>query len=255
MIDVAQFVETGVSVVTRVSGLMLFTPFPGGAAVPPRIKAGLTLAITMLLVPRYGSQSVIASGPGVAVWTLGSELAIGALMGFAVTMIFEAAQLAGHYAGLQVGFSLVNIIDPQTQVETPVLATLHQMIVLLIFLQLNVDHWLIRGLAQSFEFLPAGAIFTGQRIFQAVAYSAGGIFVCGVQIAAPILLATMVADVALGFVSKVSPQLQVLYLGFPIKTVLALLVWMGALAYWPSRFERYFTSAVTMGERFLRLAQ
>lgn len=254
MLDLSQILAAGVSVGTRVSAMFVFTPFPGGAAVPPKVKAGLTMAITLLLFPVYGAKAAIADA-GTLLSTLGSELVIGALLGLAVTFVFEASQLAGHYAGLQVGFSLVNVIDPQTQVETPVLSTLHQLLVLLIFLHLNVHHWLLRGLARSFEYLPPAAFSLSGDVIERLFQAAGGIFLAGVQIAAPVLLATMSADVALGFISKASPQLQVLFLGFPIKTILALLVWMGALMYWPSRFESYFGNAIATGEKLLHLAR
>lgn len=253
MYDLSQFVTTAASVMTRVSALMLFTPFPGGAAVPPRVKAGLTLAISYLLVPMYG-QHVDVTAPAMLVSVIG-EFVVGALLGLSITIIFEASQLAGHYAGLQVGFSLVNVIDPQTQVDSPVLATLHQILVLMIFLQLNVHHWLLRGLSRSFEYLPSATVVLSGAAVEGLLRWAGAIFLAGIQIAAPMLLATMTADVALGFVSKASPQLQVLLLGFPVKTLLALAVWIGALAYWPSRFESYFSHAIGTGEKLLHLAR
>ena len=68
-------------------------------------------------------------------------------MGLAVQFVFEAAQFAGQVMGMQVGFGLVNILDPNTQVDTPVLAVFSQTIAMLIFLQLGVHRWLMRALA------------------------------------------------------------------------------------------------------------
>jgi flagellar biosynthesis protein FliR len=254
MMDLSELVSGAVCVGTRVSGVMMFSPFPGGPSVPLQVKAGLTFAITVLLWPVVGATAAMSS-PGRLLLSTGSELALGALLGLTVNFVFEAAQLAGHYAGLQVGFSLVNVIDPQSQVETPVLSTLHQLIVLLIFLQLNVHHWLIRGVAKSFEYVPSTTFLVNGLVVTSLLHAAGGIFVAGLQIAAPILIATMMADVALGFVSKASPQLQVLFLGFPIKTLLALVVWMGAVALWPSRMENWFLRAIGLGESLLHLGK
>ncbi len=75
-------------------------------------------------------------------------------MGLAVQFVFEAAQFAGQVMGMQVGFGLVNILDPNTQVDTPVLAVFSQTIAMLIFLRLGVHHWLMRALAQSFAICP-----------------------------------------------------------------------------------------------------
>lgn len=246
--------RAALSVGTRVSGILVFTPFPGGAAVPARIKAGFTAGLTILLFPLYGVVADERVGHSL-VLTMLAELCVGVILGLTTTFIFEAAQLAGNYAGMQVGFSLVNIIDPQSQVETPVLSTLHQLFALLIFLQLNVHHWLIRGVSKSFEYMPQGAFTANGRVVECLLHGAAGIFLAAIQIAAPILLCTMAVDLALGFIAKSSPQLQVLFLGFPIKTSLALGVWMGVIALWPSIFERYFVEAIAAGERTLHLAK
>jgi flagellar biosynthetic protein FliR len=235
------------------SSLLVFTPFPGGQAAPPQVKAGLAVALTALLYPVYGKTMPLLTSANV-VGLIGNEMLIGLLMGLAVTFVFEAAQVAGQVVGTQVGFSLVNIFDPQTQVETPVMATLHQLLVLLIFLQLDVHHWLLRGAANSFTYLPANSARVSGAMVETLLHDAGGIWLAAVEIAAPILFATVMADVALGFIGKASPQLQVLFLSLPAKTMLAMVVWVSALALWPMRFETYFSGAVRNAEQLLHLA-
>jgi len=252
MLSLTQFGEAAVTVGVRVASLLLFTPFPGGAAVPPRIKAGLTLAITILLYPIVPRTT--EGLPNVAGLVAG-EMAVGLLLGLSVTIVFEAAQVAGQIAGMQVGFALVNIIDPQTQVDTPVLSTFHQLIVLLIFLQLNVDHWLLRGAANSFHYLPPGRVHLSGMAVTTLLHAAAGIWMAAVEIAAPILFATLLADVAMGFIGKASPQLQILFLGLSVKTILAIVVWTSALWLWPSRFESYFGRAISNSEQLLHLAR
>lgn len=254
MFDLVQLVTAVVTVGVRITALLTFTPFPGGSTVPMSIKAGLALALTALLYPAYGKAVPPLCGTNV-VGLIVSELLIGLLMGLTVTFIFEAAQMAGQIVGMQVGFSLVNIIDPQTQVDTPVLSTLHQLIVMLIFLQLNVHHWLLRGAANSFAYLPAGEVRLSGDAVQVLFREAAGIWLAAVQISAPILFATLLADVALGFIGKASPQLQVLFLSMSIKTVLALVVWISAMALWPWRFETYFGDAVRSSEQLFHLAR
>jgi len=113
-----------------------------------------------------------------------SEALVGLLIGLAVQFVFEAAQFAGQIMGMQVGFGLVNILDPNTQVDTPVLAVFSQTIAMLIFLQLGVHRWLIRGLASSFAYLPPGAAAAGGELTRQLLHAAGAIWLAGVQIAA-----------------------------------------------------------------------
>jgi flagellar biosynthetic protein FliR len=140
-------------------------------------------------------------------------------------------------------------------VDTPVLSVFHQLIVTLIFLRLNVHHWLLRGLAATFSYLPAGGgrgmnLGLGSVLLRAAA----GIWIAGVQIAAPVLLATLLCDVALGFVGKASPQLPVVFFGLSIKSMLGLLVLAGTLALWPGILETRFSAAIAISERLLHLA-
>jgi flagellar biosynthesis protein FliR len=145
------------------------------------------------------------------------------------------------------------VLDPQSQADTPVLSLFYQTIVLLIFLALNVPALLLRGLAHSYAYLPAGTVVLRGAAVEALMAAAGGIFFAGLQIAAPVLAATMLADIALAFVGKASPQLPVLFVGLSVKTVLGLLILLGAIRHWPQWFENAFEIALSRGEHLLEL--
>ena len=178
----------------------------------------------------------------------------GLLLGLAANCLFEAALLAGQVLGVQIGYSLANVFDPQTQADTPVLSEFHQTAALLIFLQLDVHHWLLRALVRSYAYLPAGRSVIVPAVAVGLLRAAGGIFLAGVQIAAPSLVATLIADVALGFLGKASPQLPVLFVGIALKNFLGLSVLLMALAYWPRLFSEQFARAIHLAEQLLHLA-
>jgi flagellar biosynthetic protein FliR len=169
--------------------------------------------------------------------------------------LFEAALLAGQILGVQIGYSLATVFDPQTNADTPVLSQFHHMAVLLIFLQMDVHHWLLRSLVRSFAYLPAGGATITGAVAGGLLHAAGGIFLAGAQIAAPSLVATLVADIALGFLGKASPQLPVLFIGLAVKNLIGLGVLVGAVAYWPRLFMQQFASGVRLGEQLLHLAK
>lgn len=237
----------------RVSGLMVFTPFLGSSVITPRVKVGIVILLTALLYPVCGPRAVAFTIAGL-LRVIVSEALIGLLLGLVVQFVFEAAQFAGQVMGMQVGFGLVNILDPNTQVDTPVLAVFSQTIAMLIFLQLDVHRWLIRALASSFSYLPAGTAFVTGEVMQQLWHLAGGIWLAGVQLAAPALIATLVIDMVLGFLGKSSPQLPVLFLGLSVKSMVGLLVLAVSLKYWPGIFERFFGTAIHATERLLQLA-
>ncbi len=238
----------------RVSGLMIYCPFLGSDAVPLRLKAALTLLITALVYPGHGPMQLTFGAwqwAGIAL----TEVVIGLVLGLAANFMMEAPMMAGQILGVQMGYSLASLFDPLTQADTPVLGELHRLAALLIFLQLDVHHWLLRAVASSFAYLPAGAAPAGFAAAGGLLHAAGGIFLAGVQIAAPGLVATMVADVGLGFLGKASPQLPVLFLGLSLKNLLGLAVMAMVVGYWPHSFSQRFAELITVGERLLGLGR
>jgi flagellar biosynthetic protein FliR len=237
----------------RISGLMLFAPFFGHSAVPARIKAILVLLITAVLYPAYSAKIgivTLAQWPGV----VAKEMVVGVAIGVATNFIFEAAQTAGQILGVQMGYSLVNILDPQTQVDTTVVAAFHQIVALLLFLGLDVHHSILRGIAQSFEYLSPGNINLGQAFTSQLLYGVAGVLMTGLQIAAPVLAATLVTDVVLGFLGKASPQMPLMLLGPALKSMMGMALMATAIRYWPELFERYFGESIGFMERLLHLA-
>jgi len=238
---------------SRVAGLLMIAPFLGSAAVPARVKIGLAFLLTLFLVPPVPPISPGISAPALVLLML-AEFAIGFLLGFMLQFLFEAAQLAGQVCGVQMGYALASILNPDNQADSAVLSTFYELIVLLLFIQLSVPHWLLRGLARSFDYLPPGHFSLTWPATSAIAEFAGGMWVAAVQIAAPVLVATLFADVALGFLGKASQQLPVLFVGLSIKNLLGLALLGGAIAFWPRFFDARFERALEASERILKLA-
>ncbi len=238
----------------RVGMLMVFAPFFGSRAIPARIRIGLTVGLTAVLFPVAATHPI---DPATSNWvqTLLGEAAAGLLIGLAIQFVFEGVQFAGQILGFQLGYSLENIIDPQTQVDTPVLSIFQQSIAILIFLQLGVHRWLLRALAQSFEYLPPGALGATPAATTGLMQAAGRMMVIGVQIAAPVLIATMLTDVALGFIGRASPQLPVMLVGISIKDLLGMTILAVAIVGWPNQLQAYFERAFQLMDHLLHVAR
>jgi flagellar biosynthesis protein FliR len=248
-----QLLAAAVFIGARVSGLMVFCPFFASDAIPAPLRAALTLLITALLYPLRGPLTLGLSAwqwVGVAL----SEVIIGLVLGLAANFLMEAPLVAGQVLGMQMGYSLASLFDPTTQADTPVLSEFHRLAALLIFLEMNVHHWLLRAVVRSFAYLPAGTGLAAYAIPTTLLHAAGGIFLAGVQIAAPALAATLVADVALGFLGKASPQLPVLFIGLAVKNLLGLGMLIAVIAYWPHSFSERFAGSIAFAERLLHLA-
>jgi len=247
-----QLLAAAVFIGARVAGLMVYCPFLSSDAIPAPLKATLALLVTALLYPlRRPLQLNLDSWQWVGIAL--SEVVIGLVLGLAANFMMEAPMLAGQILGVQMGYSLATLFDPQTQADTPVLAEFHRLAALLIFLQLDVHHWLLRAVVSSFAYLPAGSAVATFTVASGLLRGASAIFLAGVQIAAPGLVATLIADVVMGFLGKASPQLPVLFIGLAVKNLLGLAVLVAVVAYWPHGFSQRFADSIAFGERLLHL--
>lgn len=251
--DLEQILLKGGCILARMGGVLVFAPFLGNSAIPVRVKAGFALAVTILLFPVYTSGAPAITNPGAWAVVVGGETIIGLLIGLSATLVFEGMQLAGQIVGGQMGFSLVNIIDPQTQVDTPVMGAFQQTIGMLIFLQLDVHHSILRALARSLQFLPVGHFTLTFALTGQFLQAAGAIWIVGIRIAGPVLAATLLVDVALGFLAKASPSFPALVVGLSLKTIVGLVVLCSAIVFWPSILGKQFEAAMRWSEKLLNL--
>jgi flagellar biosynthetic protein FliR len=241
-------------IAVRLSGLMLFAPFYGSSVIPSRVKAGLVIALTLLLFPAVGQgigQYALMDWPIVVF----REFLIGAGMGIATNLVFDASQMAGQILGVQMGFSLVNILDPQTQVDTTVIAVFYQSIVMLLFLRMDVHFWLLKAIGDSFLYLPPSTTHLSSFFTLAIIKTVGMVFGLGVRIAAPVLAATLVTDILLGFLGKASAQLPLMLLGPAVKSLMGIVILIATLKYWPDLYHKLFQNTLENGVHILHLAR
>jgi flagellar biosynthetic protein FliR len=238
----------------RVSGLMLFAPFFSNVSIPPRIKVVLVVAITAVLYPVFSPRLSVVT-PSQWPLLVGSETVLGVAIGLATNTVFEAARIAGQVLSVQMGYSLVNILDPNTQVESTVIALFHESIAMFIFLALDVHHWILRAVARSFEYLPPGTATLNPMFAKTLLHEGAIVLELGIQIAAPVLAATLLIDVVLGLLGKASPQMPLMLLGPAVKSMTGVLVLAGTIGFWPRLFERFFSQSIVYTEQVLHLAR
>lgn len=247
-----QYIVPGLLIATRLSGVFLAAPFFGATAVPPRVKAALVLALTVLLLPvvpiGLPSNSLLSwFGDGL------SELIIGVLLGLVMQVVFEAAQLAGSVAGFQMGMELETAFDPTTQADSTVLSTMNNLLALYLFLQLGVHRWILRALMASFASVPPGSSLASLTAGQMLAF-AGNIWIWGLQLVMPVLLVTLLIDVTLAFFAKAAPQLPVMFVGIPVKALCGYGVLLAAIQFWPGMFSHHFEQAISFFMQHAHLA-
>jgi flagellar biosynthesis protein FliR len=238
--DWPRFLTAGVLVLVRMSGLMVFAPVFSSAAISPRVKAGLVIAVTALLAPVVGVLPHARLTLDMA--ALLGELGVGLTFGFALSLMNEALIFTGQMLGMQFSFSLVNLMDPNSMIETPVLGTLLAWMGILVLLNAGLHRSLLAALMRSFAVVPVGEAVMKASTGVALAAMVGGVFMAGLQLAAPVVAAALTVEIVVSLVGKMSPQLPVMVVSIPLKTLMSYAVLIGALAVWPVWIERHFTA-------------
>jgi flagellar biosynthetic protein FliR len=249
MLEWSTFLSAMTLVLVRLSGMMIFAPFFSSNALPVRTKAALVLTVTYLMAPLVAA---LPSAHAVISFTaILGELAVGLVYGLSLSLLNEMLLFAGQIAGVQFSFSLVNLMDPSSHIETPLLGDLFQLMGTLVLIAAGLDRILLASVVRSFRAVPLGtyvlAPVTGLAIFRA----AGGIFLAGVELAAPVLAATMLVEISVALLGKLSPQLPVTSLTIPIKTLTGLAILAGSLALWPRFIEARFDGLLEMAEKLI----
>jgi len=252
MQDWATFLSAMALALVRISGVLVFVPFFSAAALPMRTKAIFAGAVAYLLAP------LVATLPGAQI-SLGftailGELAVGLVYGLSLALLNEMLLFAGQITGMQLSFSLVNLMDPASSIQTPLMGEMFQLMGTLVLITAGLDRILLASMVRSFHAVPLGGYALPPSTAMALVQAAGGIFLAAVELAAPVLAATMLVEVSIGLMGKLSPQLPVMNLTVPMKTVTGFLILSGALALWPRFIEARFSGLLDMAERLLSSA-
>lgn len=213
----------------RITAFLVVAPPFSHQGIPVRIKAMLGVGIAVAVVPtvQHGGYSVEDVGP----FLLGlvAEALTGLALGFLVMLVFSAVQAAGGLIDLFGGFQLASGYDPQLNVNGAQFSRLLQMVALALLFASDGYQLVLGGLIRSFTAIPLGGRIDLAHVAQAVTTGLGQMFLAAVQIAGPLIVVLVLADVGLGLLTRVAPALNAFSLGFPLKILVTVVV--GAIAF------------------------
>ena len=184
----------------RVSGFVVFAPFFSSSALPARTKAVFVATVALLLAP------LVATLPNahaeITLAALLGEIAVGLVYGIVLSLLNEMLLFAGQIAGVQFSFSVVNLLDPTSNIQTPLMGDIFQLMGTLVLIAAGLDRLVLASLVRSFRAVPLGAYTLVPLTARAIVQAAGGIFLAAVELAAPVLAATMLVEVAVALLSR-----------------------------------------------------
>ncbi len=202
--------------------VVMLAPGLGGTFLQARTKIGLTFLLAIGLMPSVAVPGGVVDAPLAVI--VAREVAIGMSIAFVMRALMVGAEFAGHLSGYQIGFSYGATIDPQSGVRNNMLATLYGMLATLGFLAINGHHAVLRALAASYAQLPIGAGHVDASLVTSVREILALVFTVAVRLAAPIVAILIVVELVIGLISRASPALSFMIIGYPIRLVIGLFV-------------------------------
>lgn len=224
----------------RILALVLSAPVFSNPALPLRTRVALAMMITLVVAPTLGSPPPIDPGSLAGLLILAQQIIIGLALGFAIRLVFVAIEMAGELAGLQMGLGFATFFDPVNSGQTPVVGQFLGLIATLAFLAGDGHLQMVYLLSRSFSTLPIGTASLEAPTFLMLTDWGTEIFRSGVLLALPMLAALLIANIALGILTRAAPQLNLFAVGFPLTLALGLLMLGFALPFFTPNLERLF---------------
>lgn len=202
----------------RVGAIIIFIPILGSGQIPARLKIGFILVLSFIIFPLVADipmprpRGLLELGV-----YLFSEVTIGLILSFAVRLIFTSVQIAGTMVDFQMGFGVVNVIDPQTESQVSITAQFQNIFAVLLYLALSAHHLTIFAIVESFNIINPATFSFSETTMALIMKLFASTFIIAVKIAAPVMAILIFISVGLGLIARAVPQMNVFIVGFPLQ--------------------------------------
>lgn len=204
----------------RTTAMLALLPIFGSQNVPARVRAGLSFLLAIVLfnqVPVPWGQMPDFSLP-VFVVSVVREVFVGIVIGFATVFLFAAVQFAGRLCDTQMGFAMVQLVDPFSDASVTVSGQLQILLFSIIFLVTNAHYFMLLAIQKSFQVIPLlGGEWPSGEVAGYFVDMVGSIFVLAVRLAAPVFSVLVLTSLSLGIVARTVPQINIFFVGLPLK--------------------------------------
>ncbi len=246
--QIEQWVITFWLVLTRLGVWFLLAPGSAPPAVPGQARLFLAVMITLVLLPVLGRAPIPeAVTLGDLASMLIHEAAIGGLLGLAVALFVSALHLAGQLIAHVAGVQIAEVADPQFEGSLPVHGKLYELVALAVFFAMGAHRRFLAALLDSFIVFPPASPFSALPAVESLEKLALASLVLALRVAAPVVLALLLATIVLGLVSRTVPQLNILAVGLSLNSLVllaVLLVSLGSVAWlWSGTLDEMLRQA------------
>lgn len=198
--------------------MIVVAPILGHQSIPVQVKVALGLFFAFVMYPMAAGKTPVVNAEFVPfVLMLLKEVSVGLLMGFAAGLLLAGVRFAGELISIDTGLSVASLFDPESNTQASVISEFLYLTMLMVFLLLDGHHFVIEALYLSYTAVPIGGVmFSGAALTEMIKLSAF-VFIVAMKLAAPVMVAMFLINVALSILSRVMPQMNIFALAFPLK--------------------------------------
>lgn len=223
--DPYMYIDAFLLVFVRMLSLLLAVPLFSSRSVPTLVKIGLAFFLSAIVINTVDVEATVRS-TDIANYalTVGKEFIVGWLIGFAAYLAYTTLVLAGQFIDMQIGFSMVNVFDPLSQIQLSITGNLYYYLVLLLTVASNAHFLFIKAILRSYDFVPLGSLLLSGSLRNGFIGFYSRFFSVALQIAAPFFFVMLMTNVVLAILARTAPQMNLFVIGFPVKIMLGMLV-------------------------------
>lgn len=237
--------------VTRLGLALSFVPMPGVKSSLDTVRIVLIVTLAAVMVPVLEQAAAVPDKPAAFVRAMAGEMLYGLAVGVLVALLGEVLTFAMQAFAMQAGYSYASSIDPNSDADSGVLLVFAQLCSNMLFFVFGGHRMIIRAFARSLEVWPVGGGAAGLAWAEMVTRFGSSIVELAVRLALPVAGILLLSEIALGVVSRIQSQLQLLSIAFPIKMLGTLAVLAALTPLVVAIYQRAFTRFGVSLERML----
>lgn len=230
----------------RVSALVASAPVVSSTSIPMKVKLGLSLGLTLIIVPVIPAAPVVEPLSADALLIAVHQILIGVAMGLALQMVFTMFVVGGQVIAYQMGLGFSQMVDPQSGMTVPVVSQFYIILITLMFFTLNGHLAMIDVLADSFISMPIAPDGLSAKSMWSLVVWGAHMYAGGVQIALPAIASILLINLTFAVVTRSAPQFNIFSIGFPITIIMGFFIIMATLTTVLPHFERQLSGAFAL---------
>lgn len=242
-------------ILIRVSSFLFIAPFFGFKNTPIKVKVGFSIFLSFLLFQTIKLESLTYIGTiGYAI-LVGKEFLVGLLIAFFCNICMMILSFAGHIIDMEIGLSMVNLLDPATKIQTTITGNLYSYFVMLMLLITNLHHVILKALAQTYQLIPIGEGVFPSNLYVLMVKFLTDYFWIGFRIVFPMFASILLVNIILAILAKVAPQMNMFVVGMQLKILCGLMILLLMMALLPSVSDFIFNEMKKMMNQMISFLQ